>query len=150
MASIQDEIFKSFAAVAGQPTSNTGGMLNPLADLVAQIGKMQAGGTAQVQTQARAQAAAGKSTASMVGSIASTVLKTGFGMAPLVGELLGLFGGGGSPAPAPLVKYAMPAAIHFEGAETAGGLSSGDYDQRGMARAYGAEAAGGGGTASTG
>jgi hypothetical protein len=131
----QDELSKAFAAVSGQPSSNLDGMANSLADIVTQI-------TAQTQTQKSAPAAAGKSTASTVESIAGTVLKSGFGMVPLVSELLGLFGGGGSTAPAPLVKYAMPAAINFEAADSGSGSSNADTDQFGMPRAYSAGGAG--------
>lgn len=85
---------------------------------------------------------------SAVESIASTVLKSGFGMLPLVTGLLGLFGGGGAPDPPPLVKYAMPASLSFQGAETGAGLGNGDYDQNGMPRAYGGGGGGASGTAS--
>jgi len=71
-----------------------------------------------------------------VESVASTVLKSGFGILPLVGELFGLFGGGDSSAPAPLVKYAMPTKLNFEGADSGSGLSNADYDQSGLPRAY--------------
>jgi hypothetical protein len=127
-STIQDELNKAFAAVSGQQSSNLGGMANSLADVVALIGKTQ---TNQTQT-------AGKSTVSTIESIAGSILKGGFGMVPLVGELLGLFGGGGSPAPAPLVKYAMPAAINFEAADSGSGSSNADSDQWGMPRAYSA------------
>jgi hypothetical protein len=129
----QDELYKTFAAVSGKQSSSLGGMANSLVDLVAQIGKTQTNQTA-------APAAAGKSTLNTIESIASTVLKGGFGMVPIVSELLGLFGGGGSPAPAPLVKYAMPAAINFEAADSGSGSSNADSDQWGMPRAYGAGA----------
>lgn len=76
---------------------------------------------------------------STVESIASTVLKSGLGLVPLLGGLLGLFGGG-SPEPAPLVKYAMPAPIAFQGADTPSGINFADYDQAGMPRAYGTAA----------
>ncbi len=75
---------------------------------------------------------------STVESIASTVLKSGLGLVPLIGGLLGLFGGGDSPEPAPLVKYAMPPSIAFQGADTNSGVALADYDQTGMPRAYGA------------
>ena len=58
------------------------------------------------------------------------------GLVPLIGGLLGLFGGGGQAAPPPLVKYAMPEKQSFEGADTGSGMSDADYDQMGMARAY--------------
>ncbi len=130
-STIQDELSKTFAAVSGQQSSSLGGTVNSLADIVSQIGQTQT-------AQAAAPAAAGESTVSRVEAIASTVLKSGFGMVPLVSELLGLFGGGGSPAPAPLVKYAMPAAINFEAADSGSGSSNVDTDQFGMPRAYNA------------
>lgn len=75
---------------------------------------------------------------STVESIASTVLKSGLGLVPLIGGLLGLFGGGDSTQPAPLVKYAMPPPIAFQGADTGSGIGFADSDQMGMPRAYGA------------
>ncbi len=83
-------------------------------------------------------------------SVASTVLKSGFGIVPLISGLAGLFGGGGSAAPTPLVKYAMPSKIDYEEAETASGLVAADYDQQGNSRAYsspGTAASSGGGGA---
>jgi hypothetical protein len=132
----QDELSKAFAAASGQQASSLDGMANSLADIVTRIGTTQT-------SPAAAPAASGESTASTVESIASTVLKSGFGMVPLVSELLGLFGGGASPAPAPLVKYAMPAAINFEAADSGSGSSNADTDQFGMPRAYSAGGAGG-------
>jgi hypothetical protein len=71
-------------------------------------------------------------------AIAATVLESGLGMVPLVVGLLELFGGGGTPVPPPLVKYAMPDPIYFEGADTGSDVSGADYDQMGMPRAYSA------------
>jgi hypothetical protein len=132
----QDELYKTFAAVSGNQSSSLSGIANTLAEGVAQIGKTPTNQTATP-------AAAGKSTLSTIESIASTVLKGGFGMVPLVSELLGLFGGGGSPAPAPLVKYAMPAAINFQAADSGSGVTNADSDQWGMPRAYSSGAMGG-------
>jgi hypothetical protein len=73
---------------------------------------------------------------STVGSIVSTFFESGFGMAALVKGLLGLFDGG-SPAPAPVEKYEMPAAIDFESAVSATGMSAADYDQTGAPRVAG-------------
>jgi hypothetical protein len=137
----QDELYKAFTAASGKQSSNLDGMANSLADVVALIGKTQTNQTAQTQT-------AGKSTASTIESIAGSVLKGGFGVVPLVSELLGLFGGGGSPAPAPLVKYAMPAAINFQAADSGSGSGNADSDQWGMPRAYSAGAMGGSSAAS--
>jgi hypothetical protein len=79
-------------------------------------------------------------------SIASTVLKSGLGIIPLIGGLLGLFGGGGSPAPPALTKYVMPSSIAFEGTDAGPGVSGADYDQMGLPRTY----SGSGGSGSAG
>jgi hypothetical protein len=54
-----------------------------------------------------------------VESIASAVFGSGLGLIPLVSSLVGLFGGG-SQAPASLVKYAAPAALNLSLADTPG------------------------------
>ena len=64
------------------------------------------------------------------------ILKNESGLGALIGGIYSLFGGGGSSAPPPLVKYAMPAALDIEGADTRQGLSNADYDQMGAPRAY--------------
>jgi len=69
-------------------------------------------------------------------SIGKDVLESGFGMVPLIGGLLGLFDGGSSTTPTPLAKYAMPAAMSFQGAETDSAVTDADYDQMGMPRTY--------------
>jgi hypothetical protein len=71
---------------------------------------------------------------STIESVASTVLKSGLGVIPLVGGLLGLFGGGGASTPPTLTKYVMPSSIAFEGADTASGIGGADFNQMGVAR----------------
>jgi hypothetical protein len=93
------------------------------------------GGIPLVSTATQA-ASAGGSAGSVLESLASDVLKSGLGMLPLIGGLIGLFGGSDNPAPTPLVKYALPTALAFQGAESANGIGGGDYDQNGMPRAY--------------
>jgi hypothetical protein len=87
-----------------------------------------------------------------VTSALKSVLKAGFGVAPLITSLFGLFGGGGSAKSEPkLVKYVMPESMEIERASDTWGLSTVDYDQTGMPRAYGGvsrNAAGGGGSRS--
>ena len=65
----------------------------------------------------------------------------------MISGLVSLFGGGDAAAPAPLVKYAMPAAIDFQAAESGGRITDLDYDQMGMAR--GSSDAANGGTSAT-
>ena len=89
-------------------------------------------------------------------SIATTVLESGLGVVPLIAGLVGLFTGGNSSSPSPLVKYAMPDSMQFEGVDTGTGSSDADFDQMGMPRDYSGTPAGspstgaGSGTASTG
>ena len=64
------------------------------------------------------------------------MLESGFGLAPLISGLVSLFSGGDTAAPAPLVKYAMPAAADFQAAESQGQVTGVDYDQAGMPRSY--------------
>jgi len=97
--------------------------------------------TAAVQQSAAAQGSSGASTASTVGSIASTVFGSGLGLIPLVSSLVDLFGGGSSQTPAPLTKYAAPAALNLSLADTPGsnnGISSfpgATYGQNGLPQA---------------
>jgi hypothetical protein len=79
---------------------------------------------------------------SAAGSVAQTALKifsSGLGLMPLISGLTGLFGGGGSTTPAPLVRYAMPRSIQIEAANSrsGGSFQAVDYGQNGAPRAYG-------------
>jgi hypothetical protein len=76
-------------------------------------------------------------------SIVSTVLESALGVVPLVSGLLGLFGGGDSSTPPPLLKYSLPPSIAFDAADTSAGLTQADYDQSGAPRSYTAQPAGG-------
>jgi hypothetical protein len=71
---------------------------------------------------------------STLGSVASSIFKSGLGLSPLVSGLFGLFGGGHDTEPPPLVKYALPASIDFQAAYSGGALSQVDYGQFGMSR----------------
>jgi hypothetical protein len=55
---------------------------------------------------------------------------------PLVNGILHLFGGGDTPAPPPLVKYAMPPRLDILAGAAQGGLSEVDTDQFGLPRVY--------------
>ena len=142
----QDKLYETFVAASGQLDSNPGGALASgeeiaasLSDTVNQLGELQGGSEAQAasgssSTSSASTTSGGGSTAE---SIATTVLESGLGMVPLIVGLLGLFGGGGTPAPT-LEKYAMPERQYFEGADTGSDVSGADYDQMGMPRAYSA------------
>jgi hypothetical protein len=151
----QDKLYETFVAVLGQQDSNPSGALDSgaeitasLSDMVKQLGKIQGSSAAQAASgssntsTAGATGSSGTSTASTSSggitaeSIAMTVLESGLGMVPLIVGLLGLFGGGGTPAPPALEKYAMPDRLYLEGADTGSDVSGADYDQMGMPRAY--------------
>jgi hypothetical protein len=148
----QDKLYQTFVAVAGQQDSNPGGALDSdeetaasLSDTVKQLSKLQ--GSSAAQAASGSSSTSNASTTSGGGitaeSIVTTVLESGLGMVPLVVGLLGLFGGGGTPAPPTLEKYAMPERQYFEGADTGSDVSGADYDQMGMPRAYSAAPDGG-------
>ena len=79
----------------------------------------------------------GGSVAGTIGQTALKVFTSGLGLMPLVSGLAGLFGGGSSPAPAPLTRYAMPQPIQIEAANSrSDGIQAADYGQNGLPRAY--------------
>jgi hypothetical protein len=122
-------LLEEFQGIA--PDQAAGGGIG---EVVAALGETAAQGTATGQAATSGTSSGGGST---VGTVLETVFKNALGMVPLVRGLMSLFGGGGgTEAPAPLVKYAMPAAIQFRAADTAAGIGAGDYDQMGMPRAY--------------
>ena len=141
----QKELYKTFLEVSGKQASSLDEMATSLAGVVAKIDQTQTAPTAAsasnnktqtVSTPAASSGSVSGGVGSTIESIATTVLKSGFGIVPLVGELLGLFSGGDSTPPPALVKYAMPAKLDFEGAETASGLTNADYGQSGLPRTF--------------
>ena len=133
----QDELYQTFLAVSGQQTSALGDATAMLADVIAQVDELQSSNPAPVAaTKTQSTTASSSDGGSTLGSVASSVLESGFGLAPLISGLVSLFSGGDTAAPAPLVKYAMPAAVDFQAAESQGQVTGVDYDQTGMPRSY--------------
>jgi hypothetical protein len=116
---------RSTSAAAADGTSGDATVGTPFADLVS-----SGSGAAP---QPSASVSGGGNTAA---TIVSTIFKSGLGLIPLAGELLGMLGGGGTQAEPKPLKYAMPAPIGFEAADTASGVTEADYDQMGMPRLY--------------
>jgi hypothetical protein len=144
----QDEVYRTFLAVSGQQTAALGDTTAMLAGVIAQVDELRSSIPAPVaatKTQTTTTATSSDS-GSTLGSVAKTVMESGFGLAPLISGLVSLFSGGSPAAPAPLVKYALPAAVSFQAAESQGQVTGLDYDQTGMARSY-APAGASGGTA---
>ena len=171
----QEELYQSFLTVAGQQTSALGDATALLAEAMAQVSEQQSsspapaigdttGFLADVIGQAREQQSSNpapipaanqtqtgtqtgsSSSGSTSGTVEKTMLEAEAGLPLLIAGLVSAFGGGGSSTPPPLVKYAMPAAVDFQAAESQGQVSGLDYDQMGTPRSY--AAAGTSGTAS--
>jgi hypothetical protein len=70
------------------------------------------------------------------GGVLSTVVKSAFGLAPLVSGLIKLFGGGSAPEPPPLIRYTAPPSLRFDAAVFDGQTSSADHDQTGALRPF--------------
>jgi hypothetical protein len=133
----QDELYRTFLAVSGQQASAIGDATSMLAGVIAQVDELRSSIPAPVAaTKTPTATTPSSDSGSTLGSVASTVLKSGFGLAPLISGLVSLFSGGDAPTPAPLVKYALPAAIDFQAAESQGQVTGLDYSQTGMARSY--------------
>src|ERR1700756_106584 len=96
-----NDLYQVFLEAAGQQSNDLGGVRYALEEVIAQLGIVQQTAAQQARAAASASGASGGSDSTLV-----QVLKSVFGIAPLIGGLIGLFGGGGSDAPAPLVKYA--------------------------------------------
>lgn len=75
-------------------------------------------------------------------SLASTVFGGALGLVPLIGGLVGLFGGGGTQPPV-FQKYEMPSPISFEAADVGGSLVNSSYGQMGLPRVYDSSDSGG-------
>jgi hypothetical protein len=149
IAQVSGQQSGSPAQVTGQQTSALGNTTESLADVIVQAREQQSSNPApipaanQTQTGAQTGSSSGSSTS---GTVEKTMLEAEAGLPLLIAGLVSAFGGGGSSTPPPLVKYAMPAAVDFQAAESEGQVSGLDYDQMGTPRSY--AAAGTSGTAS--
>lgn len=118
-SNIQQTLYDLFAGIATGPSTDLNNIL----------------GTVFGSTQT-ATAASSKS-GGVLESVASTVLKSGLGMMPLLNGILHLFGGGGdTPAPPPLTKYAMPPRLDILAGTGPAAITEMDADQFGTARPY--------------
>ena len=140
----QERLYESFAEASGGESQGTGSSGSATEELVSALEQVvsgpnsQEGGqrTAETRTSSAASGESSGGTGSTILSVAETVLGSGLGLVPLVGELFALFGGGGASAPPVLEKYAMPESQSFEGADTGGGINAADYDDMGRPRMY--------------
>jgi hypothetical protein len=142
---VQDEIYRSFLEASQQQATQVTAASQSLADLIVradQVRQDMAQQTAGAPNTVRSSASRTNSTSqssSGSGVLSSVLGVFEDGLSPIAKGILSLFGGeDDTPAPAPLVKYALPPSISFEGAEVGGQLVNADYDQAGVARAYAA------------
>src|SRR5215831_6573239 len=123
-----DELYRLFLQIAGQRQPELAPVQYGLADVIGQLDR---------PPRTAPQTVASRQTQSQSADTESgftKVLKSAFGIAPLIGGLIDLFSG--SDEPPPLTKYTLPSSIQFQAAETRDGLTTADYDQSGAARAY--------------
>lgn len=131
----QDDLLNTFLSVTGDQSRNPEDTMHALSSY-APTGGMAAttSGGQNVEGGAVTQSS-GSGAGSTAETVATSVLASGFGIVPLIGGLLGLFGGGAPNTPPP-VRYQMPAPISFTSADTGSGLTAMDYDQMGLPRLY--------------
>lgn len=146
----QQTLYDSFAALAGgaaidRAIEETTARLDGLnvasqsapAALLSVMSNATGGGLTPSVLDTVAQQTGSQGKGAGVLSTVSQIFTSGLGLVPLIGGLLGLFGGGGNDPPPPLVKYALPDPIYFQGANIATDISPADYDQFGTPRVYG-------------
>lgn len=129
--------------------ANEGGAGDALAQLTAQIVQLRSTNQAQIDAMAdntkalvddatvKSQGGA-SSVASTVGEVFSEVFGSALGLSPLISGIASLFGGGSKPAPPPLIPYAAPAPVRFDGGISStnpGSVAAVDYSQDGQVRA---------------
>jgi hypothetical protein len=76
----------------------------------------------------------GESTAKSVGRGLLSIFTSGFGLSPLIGGLVSLFGGKKESEPLPIVPAVRPESIRLQRAVTEMGLQPFDYGQSGQVR----------------
>jgi len=130
--STSNDLYQVFLQVSGQQAAGLSDVRYALEEVIAQMGIVR---QTALPAQAAKPSSAPQSSGGNSDSTLTQVLKSGLGVAPLIGGLIGLFSGG-TDEPAPLVKYAMPATVSFDAASQGGQITMADSNQMGMARAY--------------
>jgi hypothetical protein len=131
----QDELLNTFLAVSGDQFRSLDDTMQALTSYTATGGSAAASSGGQNVEGGPITQTSSDGAGSTVESVATSVLASGFGIVPLIGGLLGLFGGG-PPIASPPLRYQMPAPISFTSADTGSGLTAMDYDQTGLPRLY--------------
>jgi hypothetical protein len=133
----------SLDQAASSPGSEGTNQVAQLSNALNQLQAAQASSLAALgaNTLALAQNTAAKSSGDIsatetIGGIASNIFGGGL-LSSVIGGLVGLFGGSGSSTPAPLVKFALPPIVNYEGGQAGGPggpVAPVDYGQSGHPR----------------
>ena len=143
MPSAQDSLYELFLEIAGERTATVGPVALAGEELTSTLKEVTRGiadvvtprGSIAQTVVSAASGGGGGAVVDVLETVGSTILKNALGAAPLIRGILSLFGGGDSEASStPLVKYALPPALHFSLADTAAGFRQVDFDQQGLAR----------------
>ena len=113
------------------------GLSEEIAKLAEQLGQLQAAGQAASESMRPKTSASGDSASSPVASTLLNVFGAGLGLSPLISGVATLLGGGGSsPTPDPLMKFALPPSIQVNAgvSESGGAAFAVDNPQGGLSR----------------
>src|SRR5260370_2729994 len=105
----QDELDQTFLAVSGQQTSALGDATAMLANVIAQVDELRNSNPAPgAATKTRTTTTStSNDSGSTLGSLASSVLQSGFGLAPLISRLVSLYAGRHTATPPPSPQNAL-------------------------------------------
>jgi hypothetical protein len=130
---------ESMREVLAGATAGSLGLSEEIAQLAAQLRQLQADSQAAVASeQANSRATPGGPSSGAAGSTLLDIVGGGLGLSPLISGIASLFGGSGdSPVPAPLIRFALPPAVHADGgvSESGGGALAVDHPQGALPRA---------------
>ncbi len=117
-------------ALSSALTQNTAQLTQVHSTLQGQLDSLVANTQALIDNTSKS---AGSKVANAATSVVSSVLGGGL-LGSLFSGLTSIFGGGGSQAPAPLVKFALPAKVGYEGSLQGTTTGAVDYGQNGQPR----------------
>src|SRR5947209_8132731 len=127
-----DVWYQAFLSVSGQQNAAIEDMQRLLAGVIGDLAPHQGSTLTPVNVSQKSSTSGTSNSSGSTDSTLEKVLKSGLGVAPLIGGLIHLFSGDDTPAP--LMKYALPPSLAFDVAESGRGFASTGHDQLGQAR----------------
>jgi hypothetical protein len=129
----------TIAEVLTSATAGYVGLGEQIATLENQLGQLQAASQAATESSRASSksAASGSGSGTSAGSLLLDVFGAGLGLSPLISGIASVLGGSGStPAPDPLVKFALPPSIQVNAGinESGGPAFTVDNPQGGLPR----------------